>query len=368
MNVTERLSMSAIGRHFSWWLNELAKALTPRRTGTQAWRTLARQTPEGLEITTRSGATIDILGKLPPDAKPNQIAVMRKLVSGKAVLGPNAVLLRVSPSDVVERTIQIPAAASDVIEPVLQNQMERIVPWPPEETCYGYRIAGSKGATPDQLDVKVVATTKSVLDKALRRAQSLGLSPFAVDFVPDASAETQSIELMSLAPDPVRRTAQMLQSGLAGVLALCVVIGAFGLYVMWSRQVESDDLAARVAIARSRVAEVKRLNEENTELRQQRERLVRRKSKDPAVMVLIEALSRALPDTAYLTELEIHGRETRISGKSADPTALITMLEATPQFADVHFFAPTTREEGETLGTFSIIGRASDGPALETMP
>ena len=82
-------------------------------------------------------------------------------------------------------------------------------------------------------------------------------------------------------------------------------------------------------------------------------------------MVLMEAFSRALPDTAYLTEIEIHGREARIAGKSEDPTALIPVLEATPQFEDVHFSAPTTREEGETLGTFSIISRAQGGPMLE---
>ncbi len=152
------------------------------------------------------------------------------------------------------------------------------------------------------------------------------------------------------------------------VLAVCLLIGGFGLYLMWNRQVESDELEARIATARASVAEVKRLNEENSELRQQRERLVRRKRDEPAVMVLIEAMSRALPDSAYLTEIEIHGRDTRIAGKSNDPTALITMLESTPQFEDVHFSAPTTREEGETAGTFSIISRAQGGPNLERKP
>jgi general secretion pathway protein L len=85
-------------------------------------------------------------------------------------------------------------------------------------------------------------------------------------------------------------------------------------------------------------------------------------------MVLIEAMSRALPDSAYLTELEIHGRDTRIAGKSDDTTALITVLEATPQFEDVRFSAPTTREEGDTRGTFSIISRAEGGPKLEQRP
>ncbi len=79
-------------------------------------------------------------------------------------------------------------------------------------------------------------------------------------------------------------------------------------------------------------------------------------------MTLIEALSRSLPDTAYLDELEIHDSEARIVGKSADPTGLIGTLESTPEFEDVRFAAPTTREDGQTLGTFSIVGKLQGAP------
>lgn len=44
-------------------------------------------------------------------------------------------------------------------------------------------------------------------------------------------------------------------------------------------------------------------------------------------------------------------------GKSADPTGLIGELESTPEFEDVRFAAPTTREDGQKLGTFSIVGK-----------
>jgi general secretion pathway protein L len=131
---------------------------------------------------------------------------------------------------------------------------------------------------------------------------------------------------------------------------------------------ENDDLEARITVARARMEDVKRLNAETLHIKQQRERLVRRKLDEPPVIVLIEALSRTLPDSAYLTEIEIHGRETRIVGKSADPTALITKLEDSAQFRDVRFSAPTTREEGETAGTFSVIGQAEGGSELEERP
>jgi general secretion pathway protein L len=169
-------------------------------------------------------------------------------------------------------------------------------------------------------------------------------------------------------PDPIKRTAGVLQTGFAVALAVSVAIGGFGLYQVWERQAQNDDLEAKITTAKSRVEEVRRLNDENAQLRDQRERLAKRKIEDPAAMVLIEALSRALPDTAYLTELEIHGREARIVGKSDDPTALINVLENTAQFEDVRFAAPTTREQGETVGTFSIISKVQGGSNLEDQP
>ncbi len=152
------------------------------------------------------------------------------------------------------------------------------------------------------------------------------------------------------------------------IVACGAIISGLGLYYMFNLQAESEELETRLATANSRVDEVKRLNERNGQLREQRDRLLKRKMEEPAKMVLIEALSRTLPDSAYLTELEIHGRDTHISGKSDDPTALITKLEGSAHFEDVHFSAPTTREEGETVGTFSIVGRGHGGPYLEKRP
>jgi general secretion pathway protein L len=293
--------------------------------------------------------------------------LLRKRIFKHVAVNPKRVLLRLSPSDVVERTIQIPRAANDVIEPILQNQMERIVPWAQESTRYGYRTVGVNAASPDQIDIHIVATTKTILDSALQQANSLGLKPFAVDYAP-AFEEPSAVVLASLEPDPIEKTARRLNAFLALLVAVCATISGTGLYLVWDQQSERGDLETKIAAARSRLDEVKRLNEKDLQLRQQRQLLVKRKTEEPAIMILIEALSRTLPDTAYLTELEIHGRDARIVGKSDDPTALVTQLEGTPQFEDVHFSAPTTREVGERIGTFSIIGRAQGGPYLEKHP
>jgi general secretion pathway protein L len=152
------------------------------------------------------------------------------------------------------------------------------------------------------------------------------------------------------------------------LLTASVAIGSFGFYSAFDRMSRNDDLEEKITAGKSQVEEIRKLNDENTRLKEQREHLTKRKIVEPPAFLLIEAMSRALPDSAYLTEFDIHGRETRIVGKSDDPTALITKLEDSPHFEDVRFSAPTTRQEGESVGTFSIVGRAQGGAHLEGQP
>jgi general secretion pathway protein L len=360
------MQLNVFIRLYTWWLTSLSELLTQRRSPTETWRTLLKTTPSGLEVHTRSGRGTRLVATLPPDADEHQAALLASIVRREAS-GKKDVLLRMPPSEVLVRTIQIPRQASDVIAPVVNNQIERMVPWSSSETRYGFRVAGPNAEHPDMIDVDVVATNKEILDRTLRRAQSLGLEPANVDFVP-ADDPSEAVELMSLQPHPARKTAAHLQFAFSVLLAGTLLTAGYGAYQLWSGETEAAEIEAQITAAQARVTEIGRLAEENDRLREQRGRLVKKKTDDPAMMILIEALSRALPDTAYLTELEIEGREVRMIGKSDNATALITRLEDTSQFADVRFSAPTTREPPDNLETFSIIARAENGSNAEMLP
>ena len=67
------------------------------------------------------------------------------------------------------------------------------------------------------------------------------------------------------------------------------------------------------------------------------------KETSAASVIVIEALSRALPDTAYLTEIRLEGTTLRIVGLAGDAPALLAPLEQSGHLSSVRFFAPTTR-------------------------
>lgn len=349
--------------YYRWWIGALSTLLTPRPKP-RAWRILAFHSPQALEIFGR-GPIPRLLGRLEHAPQPERDARSRMALRRAVAAHSRHVLLRLSSGDVLERTIQIPKAASDVIEAVLENQLDRLAPWSREETRYGYQVVGPNEQARDQLDVQVVATPRHLLEAALTRVRSLGLAPYAVDFAPEPGARS-GIQLLSLEPDPRRKTAARLHLLCMSLLAASLVVGGYGAYQAWERQVHVGTLESRVSQAQSRLAETRSHGEKGARQKQERERLVQRKVEEPAAVVVIEALSRALPDDAFLTELEIHGREARIAGKSPDPTGLITRLESTTQFAGVTFAAPTTREEAGGLRAFSITASTHPGPLEES--
>jgi general secretion pathway protein L len=80
------------------------------------------------------------------------------------------------------------------------------------------------------------------------------------------------------------------------------------------------------------------------------------KEMSPSAAIVLEALSRALPDTAHLTEFTLQGVTLNIAGLTSDAPALIAPLEHSGSLTDVRFSAPTTRGADDAHFAFHIVG------------
>jgi general secretion pathway protein L len=343
-----------IPRYYAWWLGELSALITKEPSKTRQWRTLLLRHRDGIDVIDSSKAKLTTLvasegfGERDTQVEPGK--------NRFAAENLGHIVLRLSAEDVLERIVQVPRAASDVIEPVLRNQMTRIVPWPENATCYGFAVLGANRNAPEQLDIKVAATTKTVLERALADVRAHGFNPATIDYASPAEASV-GIELMSLEPDPRQAIARRLHIAVVTLVGLCLIAGSLGFYQLWRGERESSELAEKISAARRLIADSARSNAESAKLWQASEKLIDRKAGEPAVGLLIAALSRALPDNAYLTELEIRGQDARIAGKSNESTVLIADIESTPEFDSVRFAAPTTRDD-RGLENFTITARA----------
>jgi general secretion pathway protein L len=82
--------------------------------------------------------------------------------------------------------------------------------------------------------------------------------------------------------------------------------------------------------------------------------LAKRKQTSPSSVMVLEAISRVLPGTTYVTELRVEGDKMQVVGLTQDAPSLIRLMEQSPQFTRATFFAPTTRAQNDPGERFHI--------------
>jgi len=117
---------------------------------------------------------------------------------------------------------------------------------------------------------------------------------------------------------------------------------------------ENEEVGAR---ARALQRQIQRPTSQSVASLSPSERAWYTKETSPTAAIVLEVLSRALPDGAYLTELRLENTALRMIGLANDAPSLIAPLEHSGHFNDVHFFAPTTRGPEGTLFRFNIEAR-----------
>lgn len=269
------------------------------------------------------------------------------IVAAGAVAPPGVVrlarrgLVTFELKEVVVRRIQVPVKAREFLPGIVRNQIERLSPWQASETVYGFDASPNHDDSAT-LDVSILMTSRAVVDAARDEVAALGL---ALDRIvasdPALKAPVALWSQLSHASQTSLRGARWLVgAAIAATLLLSLGVSSWALYA-------ANALAAERDAVRVRQREVQAaLTPQVLRSLPPAQRAWVSKQTIPAAVLVLEALSRALPDQAYLTELAMENGIVRITGVANDAPSLLAPLERSGFFTDVHFFAPTTRNEG----------------------
>ena len=141
----------------------------------------------------------------------------------------------------------------------------------------------------------------------------------------------------------------------AAGIAICLIGVAVTIaHAHWRYYRASADLDATIASAEGEAAMVRRLiAARNLKLSQIAAIRSEKQAAVPLVSIL-EEMSRVIPDSTWLTDIEINGNEVVFSGYSESAAALIPLLEESKLFQAPTFRTPVVRVTNQSGDRFTI--------------
>jgi general secretion pathway protein L len=290
-----------------------------------------------------------------PRKRSSSPALRVSLADGTAVCSPGAaplikgkrVELALQPRRFFFRPLELPRRAADFIQGVIQAQIDRITPWTANDAVFGWGAPSE--VSDDRISVTVAAAARAQIMPVVQAIGAIGGKSITVTTtLPDAGQVSVFDQLASGGARRLRAR-RALAVGLVAMALLAALAVGGDLYFGKQLRARQAEIAQRIAAERGLI----RAGADavaNSALAQ----LERRKNDTAASVIVLEALSKVLPDHTYVTELRIEGNKVQIVGITNDAPSLIRLIEESPHFSRATFFAPTTRAPSDPGDRFHI--------------
>jgi general secretion pathway protein L len=272
-------------------------------------------------------------------------------VDWMAALRGSQVEVILHPRRFLVRPLELPRQAIDFLDGIVRAQIDRLTPWNASDAAFGWTRPVD---VDDRIKLSIVATARAMVSPYVNSLAGLGPNAVTVSTTvpPPESAPVTVLTQRAQHAVGVGSLRRILASMIfaAGVAAFAsVTLGAMALDALDS---ELADVSHKIAARRVAM----RLGDGSATNSAQRA-LAQRKQATPSSVLVLEALSKILPDHTYVTELHIEGDKLQLVGITRDAPSLIELIEQSAQFTRATFFAPTTQAPGDPGERFHIEAR-----------
>ncbi len=253
---------------------------------------------------------------------------------------------------VLFRSLDFPRRAVDFLDGMIRAQIDRLTPWTANDAVFSW--SPPSNIANERIQLTLAATSKNKVQPLVQLARNLGAASVAgfAEPPPGDGAPGKCKVFETSLQGAIGRTIDvprilriaLLTTGLAAATSL--VLAA---YAGNTLDVEQQQLLRRIAERRAslRLSQTAMGGSAQT-------LLAKRKQTTPSSVMVLESISRVLPDSTYVTELRIEGDKVQVVGVSQDAPSLIRLMEQSPQFSRATFFAPTTRTPSDPGERFHI--------------
>jgi general secretion pathway protein L len=265
-----------------------------------------------------------------------------------ATLAGNHIEMILQPNRFLFRPLELPNRAAEFMPGIVRSQIDRITPWNAADSAFGW--SEPVKADSERMVVTVAATTLALIRPYVQAITDIGVRSITVfTFLPEATSDAKPIkvwEQKGQSAGKIGRTRRVLVIilaivGIATGIAFVADVGA-GTFLT----AQQDELARQISGIRSAANVARGTTTQHA--------LEKRKHEAPSSVLVLETLSKILPDQTYVTELRLEGSRLRLTGITRDAPSLIGLIERSGQFSRASFFAPTTRSSSDTGDRFHI--------------
>lgn len=266
-------------------------------------------------------------------------------------------VLLLTPEVSLLRRFKLPYAAAENLNQVVAFELDRLTPFKPDQVYYSARILERLNEI-KQLRIELAVVMRDTLDPLLDTMTQSGWQPVRVDIDSDAAFAKRH----DLLPGPFRVPGKRGPLG-AAAGAGCVLI--FVLFMLlWLPVSMGESLVAQL---RAEIKSVTKLSTEVEALKQEAEQIthdngfmLRKRREEPAMLDVLEELTRVIPDDTWLNGLQYQGKLV-MQGQSPAASALIEKLESSPYFKAVSFASPVTKDAANGQERFQISTEVVNG-------
>ena len=350
-----------IGESFSRWIDSVAEnvhSLIDRWYGVQRQVQLIEQEQDTF--------TLHALGPAKDASLPDQrIRIAQGAIAEtlsadwlETFRGSRAELV-LRPTRFMFRPLELPKRAAEFLDGIVRAQIDRLTPWTVGEAVYSWTPPIEAGN--ERIQLTVAATARAQVTPYVKALAALGATAIVVSTVPQEAASGAAplkvFEQQSRGAFEITRIRRILMLVLAAAAAMAVISIGVSSIAADSLDTEQQDLTRQISKRRAAM----RQDGGNAQ-----RMLERRKQTTAASVIILEALSKLLPDHTFVTELRVEGGKVQVTGLTRDAPSLIRLIEQSPHFERATFFAPTTQSPGEPGERFHIEARIKPHFRLDT--
>jgi len=338
--VAELLKTGATGTllidGWNWWVDEMRDLIPPSLakllTAHPDWLVLDVSENSLIvgQIVARAYhrfASIDLLEAGLP-ARPEVISSCLR----KTGMSIDRVAVALAPKDILIRQLDLPLTAPRHLRALVRHELERCQPLPTDRIYFDCRIV-NRDPSKHRMRVDLAVAKKAPVDRIVAMLAGWKLAPRIVG-VRDGSAWSVNF----LREQKQAHRYRLSPSG--SLLVLALLLAGFAINAGFDRHdAYAEKLRMAAETAKVASAEVEARRRQADEIAD-RLSFLSTALHSGAPGPWLDALSHALPDGAWVVDVERHGQSLRLRGYSKDASALIGLLDGTPWFSNAHFTAP----------------------------